>query len=302
MPNENPKVTATAAEETAMEAVNLDSLVGDNDGPIDLSALESVDEAALQDGETMPVLPGAEKKELLVVTEKLEKNAPDMSSAGWQDFVMGQFARDEMDDKGNPFVAGLRRVARKLLGPILDSSAHVVQAPTVLTGFESTNLLQPATVEYSITFLWCKFDHDEQVPYNVRFTDVADAYYGNTAPEYARYPSSMAATRAEARCLRKALQLKKVVGAEETTTVDVEDSGVSGLIGMSQINFINVLCQRIDVDVVKYINSGTTKYSSIEEVPYLVAQKMVEHLSSLQNNLNKIKPEIKGYSKDWRKK
>lgn len=222
-----------------------------------------------------------------------------MTDPKWSEYVMREFEEDELDPNGRPFVRGLRRVARKVLGPILESRAKVIQPPQLSTG-EKTALMHPATVEYTVKFLWCRLEPGMDSAYQVYFTDCADVYFGNTDPDFARHASATAATRAEARCLRKALQLKGIA-AEESTLVPLEESSPTGGITPTQVTFVDILCQRNDINVLKYIGSGKHKFEKITDVKFSVAQQMMEHLSGLQNDRTKIKPEWKGYDPNWRK-
>lgn len=223
---------------------------------------------------------------------------PLMSSPEWSDFVQRQFTDDEVDAEGHPFVFGLRRVANLLLGPTLDSNAHVVQPPRFLDG--AGLKMQPTCVEYTVRLLMTRLEHGLTTPYPASFTDTAEVYVGNTDAEFARYPSAMAATRAEGRALRKALMLRHIVSSEEKTLVPLSEAGLSGMITPQQINFIDILCRRCKVDVMAYINMGKTKYDKIEEVSYEAAQKMTEHLSGWQNDPSKIPDKVKPYKIDWR--
>lgn len=225
--------------------------------------------------------------------EIVEDLPPSIEDPLWANYVLRHFQPDELDNEGNPYVAGLRRVARKLLGPITYSGCRVVTPPkTTIDGRPDI-----ATVEYTVKFLWCRPEDLAigQGAYEVIFVDVADVHGGNTDPEYARFPCSTAATRAEGRCLRKALQLPRVVAAEEVTKVPIEVIDPNGSITATQKNFIEILCQRCDINVKKYINSGKGKYGFLDDVPYGTATQMVQHLSSYQNDLSKIPDDIKGY-------
>lgn len=221
---------------------------------------------------------------------------PDMTDPEWSSYVIRQLDDDEKDVDGNPYVHGLRRIVSKLLGPILKGKAHVIQAPRFIADLGLA--MQPATVEYTLEILMGK-TLDGIDPYVVELTDVADVYAGNTDPEYARHPSAMAATRAEGRCLRKALQLKRVVAAEEMTLVPIEASGANGCITPTQINFIDKLCKQLKVDVMKYVNMGERKFDTIDDVPHKTALKMTEHLTVWTNNPSKVPESIKGYKIDW---
>lgn len=230
-----------------------------------------------------------------ICSEKVDE--PLMSSPEWSDFVFQQFEEDELDPDGNPFVHGLRRVGRLLLGPILYSGAEPFQAPAFVGGNLAT-MLQPAVAKYTLTILMVRLE-EGQVAYQMTFSDIADCYIENTDPDFARHPSAMASTRAEARCWRKALQLKKP-SAEEITKVPVDLSFQTGKITSSQVNFINVLCKRNDISVLKFINMGKKKYNDILDIDYGVAASMTEFLSGLQNT-GKCDEKIKGYDPEWNK-
>ncbi len=231
---------------------------------------------------------------------------PSMSDPRWSDYVLSQFTDEETDDEGHPYVHGLRRVARLLIGPVLKSYPITKQCPTFVPGPDGTTLqgadgrtvLQPAVVEHRLVMLNC-IREEGASPFEVEVGDVADVYFGNCEPFFARFPTAVASTRAEARCYRKLLLLRKV-SAEEVTRVPIEEASVDGFIVPSQISFLNILCQRTDIDAMKFINMGKTKYPSVDRVPHAVAIKMVEHLSGFQNDPGKIPESVRGYKKDWR--
>jgi hypothetical protein len=222
--------------------------------------------------------------------DKNEITKIDIADPEWSKYVMTKFAENELDDKGNPKVVGLRRVARLLLGPILASKARVVQSPSV---FGDQGLMQPAVVEHTVKILFG--DHE------VEFTEAADCYYGNTDPEFARYLTATASTRAEGRALRKALQLNAIASEEATKTeFDAIDIMTEGNITDTQINFIDILCRRNNVNLWKYINAGKVKYKEIGEVSFATAQKMAECLSVWQSDPSKIQSNLVGYDPNWR--
>lgn len=262
--------------------------------------LSREEEEILSVADLTDVAPEMESEFIGSVEEEAEDDEVKMTDPEWSEYVMREFTDDELDPNGRPFVHGLRRVARKLLGPILLSHAHVVQAPQLTSG-DKMSILQPATVEYTVKFLWTRLQAGQSEAYEATFTDCADVYFGNTDPDFARHASATAATRAEARCLRKALQLNHIA-AEETTLVPLEDASPNGQINSTQINFVDMLCRRNDINMLKYLAAGKQKkYEKIEDVPFTIAQQMMEHLSGLQNNRSNIKPEWKGYDPNWRK-
>jgi hypothetical protein len=225
---------------------------------------------------------------------------PFMSSEEWPAFVLQHFTSEEVDEDKRPYVHGLRRVAKLLLGPIIKSQAKVIQAPTFVPGFDKLGILTPATVEHTVEILMCRVEHDGVSPYKATFTEASDVYHGNSDNMVSRHPTATASTRAEGRALRKALGLDRVIAAEESTAVPLEDSGIDGKITRGQITFLDTLCHRNDIDVLKFVNMGKVKYNRIDDVPHGIALLMIEHLSGLQNNQTKIDPKIKGYDSTWR--
>jgi hypothetical protein len=141
--------------------------------------------------------------------------------------------------------------------------------------------------------------NDHETPYEVRYTDAADAYKGNVKGlEYARFPVAMAASRAQGRALRMALSLG-VVAAEEISDQPLEEAGFSGTITKSQIDKIDIKCQQLNIDVLKFMNMGKQKYFSIEEVANRTAISMFKLLNEYQQGVKEIPTNILGYQTDW---
>jgi hypothetical protein len=223
------------------------------------------------------------------VPETPPETIPVYNSPEWNEYVLKQFLPDELV-QGNPTADGLRRVTEKLLGPIVSSMAQVIESA-------STENNNRATVQYNVQVLWKL--NDDRFDTIVMCTEVADVYSGNTEAPYHLHPSSTAATRAEARALRKLLRLKKVVAAEELAgNVAQEDTTKETwnpveLIDQNQIAMLNLVCKRYDINLHKYINMGTNKYDSIREIPLDVARKMTAHINKYQNS--EVPPALKGY-------
>lgn len=232
-----------------------------------------------------------------------EPAEPLMTDPEWNDFAMSQFAPGEVDAEGHPFVHGLRRVARLLLGPVIESRAHVVQAPHLA----GEGQLTPATVEHTVKFLWfkCK-DHGIETPYEVTFTEAADVWEHNTDPGFRRYATAVASTRAEARCYTKALGLKKC-SHDELTKVPVpvpqfEAATGDGLISEANIGFIDMNCRRANIDVMAFINMGKEKYDSITAVPDGMAARMCKRISGYITNPGTVHESLRGkpYNPNWK--
>lgn len=255
---------------------------------------------AAEDLEDDRPAPPARKRKVVSAPADAGPAEPRMTDPDWPAFVMRHFAEDELDREGNPLVHGLRRVARLLLGPILESRAIPVQAPQYVPGLEKVGVLQPTTVAYRVKILMCRDVPEGMGAYEVPFEDLADVYFGNTDEDFARHPSASASTKAEARCYRKALQLRGIA-AEEKTVVPAFESAQDGLITHGQVNFLWRLCQRNDINLMKYVNLGKKKYETVYEVPSGTATAMIEHLSELQRDPTKVPAGVKGYDDSWKK-
>jgi hypothetical protein len=123
----------------------------------------------------------------------------------WQ----SQLRDDEVGRDGNTefvFIKGLRRLA-KLKG--IQWEDHTISPAIVLHRPDNGAEYPFVQVKYMVQF------ND-----GTRFSDVADAHTYNVQGMFSAYPTAMAATRAEARALRKALGINLV--AKEELGADAE--------------------------------------------------------------------------------
>ena len=220
----------------------------------------------------------------------------------WQDWVLSQFREDELvvgeDGKKRPRVNGLRRLTEKLIGPVVRSESRIIKAP-------SPDSLS-ATVEHSIEIIVDRLSEDLMCDGRAsrHYTDVADVSSLNTDDDFLRFPASVAATRAEARCLRKALYLYSVPAEEELTTKTAASVGMDwkpdDMISEAQINGINVLCKRLDINVEELLKLGEVQYPDIKMMPKASASKLLAYLNGLQQG-KPIPDTIRGYKEGWKK-
>lgn len=119
---------------------------------------------------------------------------------GWSDYVMSQFAEKELKQE-MPTCDGLRRVFKKLIGDIISSEMSVIKAPTTVDPTSSVM----CTISYK---------KDTKSPIK-KISDVFDVNQDNTPWPYCKSSVGTAATKAEARALRKGLGLVRVYAAEE---------------------------------------------------------------------------------------
>lgn len=212
---------------------------------------------------------------------------PDYLSPEWHDYVMSLFTSNELVE-GNPTVAGLRRVAELVLGPI-DFSGPTQVFPV------DGNGPGRSTVLYMVKFCGWMNSISERT-----YTEVADVWTGNTDSTYVAYAPAMAATRAEGRCLRKALKLR-AVSAEELTTQDTAKAvaeGSTDMITTDQINFIDTKCKKLNLNVDKLI----VKYGDfggIYDVNKETGARIIKDLTSWTNKKELIESELLGYE-NWR--
>lgn len=216
-------------------------------------------------------------------------NTPHRTSPEWHDFVMGHFLPDEtvpsLQDANVrlPTVDGLRRVAELLVGEIMESYPETVKP--------SSHEDRTATVQYYI-----KFD----TPSGLKtFGGVANCALWNSEPAFFKFQESNAETRAEARALRKALALRKVVAAEEMTKQE-DDFEMCEPISDMQITVIDKLCRENNINVMKYINSGKKKYNTIGEVSKTSAGAMVQWINEYNRQAQTFPQSIVGYDENWR--
>jgi len=222
-----------------------------------------------------------------------ESNAPDMLSPEWNDYVLQFFTDKELID-GNPLTAGLRRVAEMLIGEIISSKPVDVQR------IETGDPIGKTTVTYEVQFLVKNGDRE----YVKTYADVSDVWAGNTDDLFAVHAPATASTKAEGRALRKALKLR-VVAAEELCKKDVsqylsqQSSQLEERIKPEQVKYIDINCKKLDIDVIKFINSGEKVYNSVYEVKRDTAAKMIEMINKIKRGDQKLNEDIKGYKQDW---
>ena len=234
-------------------------------------------------------------------TKEPELTMPAYGSREWNDYIMSKFEPHELID-GNPVCAGLRRVTEDVLGSIVSSRPSQVWPSTDVNGPGR------ATVIFEVVINW--MDSGEFRT----FAEVADVWHGNTDDLFCAHPVATASTRAEGRALRKALKVK-CLAAEELAKKDIvsivrqsvdQNVGVSGEwkeesnISLPQVNFIDGKCKQLDIDVLNFINAGSEKYSSINEVSKKTASKMLATLNEYQTKTKNVPEKIKGYNSNWR--
>lgn len=212
----------------------------------------------------------------------------------WNDYVLDLLSEDEKID-GNPTTDGLRRIFEIALNcTVTDSSSNVVQSP-------SPDNEKRATVVHSLTYVL----NDDATPEEIKYRTVsgaADVYWGNCDKIYRNHPVAVAETRAEGRALRRGLKLRKVVAAEElATNIEDDPTGDSvSRISSQQVNFIDVMSKRLNIDPIALIDSMNLNSKNIKSLMHDDAVSIIRELSSYQQKLDNIPDSLKGYSETWK--
>lgn len=230
------------------------------------------------------------KVEVEVETKKIGIN-----DLEWNDYVLGLLSDEEKID-GNPTTDGLRRIFEIALNCVItDSSSNVVQSP-------SPENEKRATVVHSLTYV---LNHNDggDIALNVRsVSGSADVYWGNCDKVFRNHPVAVAETRAEGRALRRGLRLRKVVAAEELAK-DIEDhpdGDTIGKISHNQINFMDILAKRINVNLKELMLDLSIDPSNINNVTHENAVNILRELSRYQQNVETIPQKLQGYESSWR--
>lgn len=238
---------------------------------------------------------GRPKKEVMEEVESANEvlNTPSINDLEWTDYVLGLLSDDEKIG-GNPTTDGLRRIFETALNcTVLDATSEVVQSP-------SRDNENRATVTHTLHY----YLNDESVIKELKNRSVsgaADVYWGNCDKVYRNHPVAVAETRAEGRALRRALKLRKVVAAEELAK-DIEDHPDHDTINKitnNQINFMDVLAKRLNINPIKLMENLAIDNSNIYNISYDNAVKTVTTLSGYQQT-NDIPQNIIGYDPNWK--
>ena len=238
------------------------------------------------------------KKEEVIVEnaqEVVEKKVVTPNDIEWTDHVLALLSDDEKIS-GNPTTDGLRRIFEIAMNcRVLASVSDVVQTP-------EPNNEKRATVVHSITYFLNGGARDQPELNTVTINGAADVFWGNCDKVYRNYPVAVAETRAEGRALRRALKLRKVVAAEELAK-DIEDhpdqDSVTKITN-NQINFIDVMAKRLNINVTKLLEGNELESKNIYVLSHEDAVKVIRMLSSYQQDMSSISDSIVGYTNEWK--
>lgn len=220
---------------------------------------------------------------------------PCVSDINWTDYVLSLLSDDEKI-KGNPTTDGLRRIFEIALNcRMVFSTSKVVQCP-------SPDNEKRATVVHSIGYVFNTSGDEAKSLNAVHIDGSADVYWGNCDKVYRNHPVAVAETRAEGRALRRALKLRKVVAAEEMVEEmeDHPDNNTVSKISNNQINFIDVMSKRLNINVMQLLQNNNIKYDNIYDMQHEEAVSIIRVLSKYQQDMSSIPSELLGYLHTWK--
>jgi len=232
-----------------------------------------------------------------VEAESIDNNVvPHINSPNWQEYILRQFHDEELKD-GNPTCDGCRRVVEEFLGPILSSGVSEYTPANI-------NNKGTATVVYNVSVLISNESHP-LYDNTITIVEIADAGQHNTVAPYCNHAAATAATRAEGRCYRKLLRLRNTITAEEYSEradqlAEGEAWTIDDPIDDNQISIIDLMCKRLDIDIMSFMNSGQSTYPSIEFVTKSTAQKMLQELNKIQRGVREKSTLLGNYDPEWR--
>jgi hypothetical protein len=214
---------------------------------------------------------------------------------GWTDYVLSLLSDDEKI-KGNPTTDGLRRIFEKAL------NCRVIASQTKLAQTPDINNEKRASAIHSITYRLNPHEEDTLGLNTVSVDGAADVYWGNCDKIFRNHPVAVAETRAEGRALRRALKLRKVVAAEEMAEEidDHPDANSVNKITNNQINFIDVIGQRLNIDIKKLLKANGLESDNVYSLQHENAVDIIRLLSRYQQNISDIPSDILGYSNEWK--
>lgn len=222
-----------------------------------------------------------------------EAQTPKITDISWTDYVLSLLSEDEKI-QGNPTTDGLRRIFEIAMNcVIIESTSDVVQSP-------QPNNEKRATVVHSLSY--CLNDETLNDAVKIRTVNgAADVYWGNCDKVFRNHPVAVAETRAEGRALRRGLRLRKVLAAEEVVESTEDDIGADNVtkITNNQINFIDVIAKRLDVNVLGVIKNAGINSDSVKNILHEDALKVIRELSSYQQKVDDIPEDLKGYVNNW---
>jgi hypothetical protein len=285
----------------------LDSIAG----TIDTSKDDDVDDLPMND---LPMndLPTNDLAVDDSLNNSLNDKACQPSDPEWTDYVLSALTDDEkIKDKNNPgkeypTTDGLRRLVEKFVGTIVTSRTQIHQMPSPDNERRATVTVEVEIIprdRYTLTRTSL-----------LTFEGAADVYSGNSVIPFCNHPVATAETKSEGRAYKKALKIKvstyeeigQTLSAQDAQSEYYDDSPNPVYIKDDQINFLDMLCQRLDINVAEFIKYCFPNFKQeLSKLPYDEAGTLLAELQTYQGEGTKKKPKkeikdiMKGYRANW---
>lgn len=222
--------------------------------------------------------------------EQLEQTPPIPSDPEWTSFVIGHLTKQELVND-YPRVDGLRRISNIFLGECTYFSTRVVQAPDPVNEHR-------ATVVCHMGFSGSEYFREKTI------SGASDVYSGNVDAEFKKHPVATAESRAEARALRRALQIQTVSAEEMPTNIKEDDPGdvgdnTKGKITNTQLDFYGVMGKRLDIDIKTFINQELGDIVLID-ITHEQSLELQKKLSEYQQDIDNIPKTLGSFIPNWR--
>lgn len=244
-----------------------------------INVLENEMSISDEDLENDEIFDNAEPVDDVAIVE--ETVGPTWHDKNWTEYVISQLDENELRD-GHPTVDGLRRITEVLVGEILGVKSEVLQVPTPENEHR-------ATVKVSVTVA--------NVTSVYEIDGCADVWNRNTDAIYAKHPVATAESRAESRAYRRLLRLRNIISAEEVVKDDSAGFDPFDKIQDHQVNAIENMSKKLDIDVVKWLTSQDI--SVLSDVSRSKGQELIQALNGLRDT-GAISDDIKGFNANWR--
>jgi hypothetical protein len=223
-----------------------------------------------------------------VIEDKTDPHKrPEMHDHEWTDYILDQMQSDEIFD-GKPKVNGLRRMILKELGPITFNDLQVLETPSEGNGY----------------LVVCKYTVDIKFGAGDvrRFVGLADASQYNISPDFVKFTTATAETRAKGRAYRDALALSCVAAEEMNDKAAVQIDFNTDRISEQQLDGIDVMCKKLDINAARFIkeNQSVFGYDRILNIKKDTAIQLLSKLTDYQRNVNTISDSLRGYKSGWR--
>ena len=220
-----------------------------------------------------------------IITDDL-KGAPADYEPEWSEYLLDQLSDHELIN-GAPTVDGLRRIAEKCFGEIVDSRSQIVETPCADNGMR-------CTVCHTLRVI--KYRNGQQV----QVDGCVDVVYHKTPYPFKDHLVATADTRAEGKALRRALKIR-VITAEELQHEDEEEALSSDeAVNDQQVLAINQLCKRLNISVVAIAKDQYNTIKSINDLRNLEARLLISKLSGLQRTPDDVPESYIGYDENWK--